>query len=168
MPTTVVQKVTQATDLDQLREILSEVLEKTCWRASLSYGDELTLHIGARIPYPQKSMAGKEKGAWILGTRGTAWIDHASGTLANSDEEPKILRQKIQVIEENTLTGIETSYPELALTVTFSNGLELRLFPGSKDDFNLPYWELFTPHQMILRVGPGAMWSYTSSGRFDS
>lgn len=40
------------TDLAPLRELTSGVIGETCWRANLSYGDELTLYIGARIPYP--------------------------------------------------------------------------------------------------------------------
>jgi len=37
------------------------------------------------------------------------------------------------------------------------------LIPDAEDDSNLPYWELFTPYQMLLKVGPGAIWSYVRS-----
>lgn len=164
MTANIVKNVTQATDLQQLSKITSEVLGKICWRANLSYGDELSLHIGARIPYSQKAMAGKEKGEWILGTRLTAWrIDCASETIATSSDEPQIIRQKVKAIENTTITTIETSYPNLALTVTFSNKCQLILIPETFDDSNLPYWELFAPYRMLLKVEPGAMWSYTRS-----
>lgn len=162
--TTLVQKVTQAADLDKLREITSGILGKTCWKVNLSYGDELTLHIGARLPYSQKSMAGQEKGAWILGTRGTAWrLDSPSETITGSEDDPEVSRQKIYVIEDTTVTTFETSYPNLALTVTFGNGYKLRLFPEAEEDFGLPYWELFTPDRLLLKVGVGAEWSYIRS-----
>ncbi len=164
MTTNIVQQVTKATDLEQLREITGGVLGETCWRASLSYGDELSLHMGARLPYSQKSMAGKEKGSWILGTRLTPWrLDSASEILATSEEDPEILKQKVHAIEGTTITMLETSYPELALSVTFSNGCKLMLIPDAEDDSNLPYWELFTPYQMLLKVGPGSIWSYVRS-----
>lgn len=164
MTTNLVQEVIKATDLDKLREIVSGVLEETCWRACLSYGDELSLHIGARIPYSHKSMAGKEKGAWILGTRGTAWkLVSSSETLVTSEDESEIVRQKVHTIEDTTIAAFETSYPNLALTVTFGNGCSLILIPDIEDNSDLPYWEMFTPYRMLLKVGPGAMWSYVRS-----
>jgi hypothetical protein len=44
----------------------------------------------------------------------------------------------------------------------FSNGYELILIPEIEDDSGLPYWEMFTPEAMVLKVGPNAMWSYNS------
>jgi hypothetical protein len=164
MTVNIVKQVTKATDLEQLREIANRVIGQPCWRASLSYGDELNLHIGARIPYSQKSLAGKEKGEWILGTRGTPWkLDSLSETLTISEDTPEVIKQKAHAIEGTTITSFETSYPELALTITFDNGCKLALMPSPEDDFDLPYWEMFTPHGMILKVGPSTMWSYTRS-----
>lgn len=159
-----VQEVTEATDLEQLREIISGVIGENCWRASLSYGDELSLHIGAKIPYSQKSMSGKEKGAWILGTRGTAWrLDSPSETLVTSEDGPEILRQKVHAIKDTHIAAFKVNYPDLALTVMFGNGCKLMVIPDAKDDSDLPYWELFTPYRMLLKVGPSAMWSYVRS-----
>lgn len=159
MTTNLVQQVRKPTDLEQLREITTKVIGEKCWRANLSYGDELSLHIGARIPYSQKSMTGKEKGAWILGTRGTAWkLYSLSETVVTSEDESETIRQKISAIEDNIIIALETSYPELGLVVTFGNGYKLRLFPSAEDDFDLPHWELFTPYGTVLKVGLGAMW----------
>ncbi len=164
MITNLVKNITQPSDLEQLIQIISGIIGEICWKASLSYGDELTLHIGARITYSQKSMAGKEKGAWILGTRATQWrIDGSSETLVSANDDPEIIRQKVNAIKDSTIAGIETEYCNLALTVTFSNGCKLILLPNSEDDVDLPYWEMFTPHQMVLKVGPGGRWSYISS-----
>ena len=109
-------------------------------------------------------MAGKEKGAWILGTRGTAWrLESAGITLVDSENEPEVIRQKVHAIENKKIIIFEPSYPCLALTLTFSNGYQLILVLGIEDSLNLPYWELFTPNQMLLKVGPGPMWSYIRS-----
>ena len=164
MKSNLVHEVTQSTDLEPLREITSGVIGEICWKVSLSYGDELSLHIGARIPYSQKSMSGKEKGAWILGTRLTAWrLDAPNETLATSVDAPEILRHKIQAIENTKITSLETRYPDLALAVKFNNGCKLILFPTVEDDSDLPYWEMFTPSRMVLKVGPGGIWSYIRS-----
>ena len=164
MTTNLVKNITQASDLEQLIPIISGVIGETCWKASLSYGDELTLHLGARIPYSQKSMVGKEKGSWILGTRATQWrLDSECETLVTSNDSPEIIRHKVVAIKDSTITVIETNYRNLALALTFSNGCKLILLPNNEDEVDLPYWEMFTPHHMVIKVGPGAMWSYTSS-----
>lgn len=163
MKTNLVQKVTTVKDLEGLKEITNEIIGELCWRASLSYGDELMLHIGSKIPYAQKSMVVREKGAWILGTRATAWrIESATCTLITSEENAEIAKQKVREIENTKITVFETNYPDLNLAVVFSNGCKLTLLPDT-EDFELPYWELFTPDKMLFKVGPDAIWSYQSA-----
>ncbi len=88
-------------------------------------------------------------------------IAFASSTLAQS-----------RIVPDNTLgadssivtPNVQGSREEITGgAVTFSNGCKLILLPNSEDDVDLPYWEIFTPDQMVLKVGPGAIWSYTSS-----
>lgn len=73
MTTNLIKQVKEATDLGELIKITNEIIGEICWRANLSYGSELNLHIGAKVSYSQKSMAGKLKGAWILGAQATSW-----------------------------------------------------------------------------------------------
>ena len=156
-----VTRVIKAADLDRLQELTNRAIAEVCWRASLSYGDELSLHIGKKIPYAQKSMSGKEKGEWILGTRATAWsLERARETIATSEEETASLRRKILVLENARIAALQTSYPELGLAVTFDNGCKLTVLPKPEEDTSLPYWELFAPSRMLLKVGPGAIWSW--------
>ncbi len=164
MTADLVQKVSQETDLDKLREITRGILGEPCWEARLSYGDEVRLHIGDKIPYLHKKLAGKYKGSWILGTRGTEWkLESPSGIITTSAEEPEVFKQKVKVVEGTTITAFESSYPDLVLTVGFSNGCKLLVFPDLADDFDLSYWELFTPHNMLLTLEPGGIWTYTRS-----
>ena len=112
----------------------------------------------------QKSMLGKEKRTWILDTRGTAWtLASPSKTIATSEDDSEILKQRIKDIEHSKITVLEINYPNLVLAVTFNNECNLLLLPKAKEDSDLPYWEIFTPSQMMLKVGPGALWSYTRS-----
>ena len=159
-----IQKVTKVADLDKLKEIISGTLGATCWRASLSYGDELRLHIGTRLPYSQQAMAEEERGSWMLGTRGSPWmLECLSETLTTSEDDPEMLKRKLHHVEGSTIVAFETSYPDLAATITFNNKCKLALLPSTEDDFGLPHWELFTPYMMLLKVGPGAVWSYVRS-----
>ncbi|MEC4886393.1 MAG: hypothetical protein SAL70_34500 [Scytonema sp. PMC 1070.18] len=111
-------------------------------------------------------MIGKERGAWILGTRATQWqIEESRETLITSNDEPEIIKQKIDVIKDSTITAIEINYRNLALWIAFNNGCKLSLQPNIEDDVELAYWEMFTPEQMVFKVGPGKMWFYSSSNK---
>jgi hypothetical protein len=164
MKTPILQKVEKPGDLDKLNEITKGILGEICWRISFSYGDELILDIGQHILYESKN-SWAEEGSWILGTRGTAWrIEAADKILTTSDEPPGVILQKTQNIANSSIIAFETAYPELSLTVIFGTGHNLLILPSTEDDeFNLSYWELFTPNKMILEVGPGALWTYKSA-----
>src|SRR5258706_3819823 len=104
MVTSVIQIVKSPADLDKLSDLIRGVVGQLCWGPRLSYGDELVLHIGARLPYNSKKLAGKEKGAWILGTLGTDWqIQNGANIVTASDETPELSSQKIQVIADTTV-----------------------------------------------------------------
>ncbi|MUG91464.1 hypothetical protein F7734_02760 [Scytonema sp. UIC 10036] len=167
MTTNLVKNISRPGDLEPLVEIISGLIGETCWKASLSYGDELTLHIGERIPYSQKAMRRKEKGAWILGTQATQWqIDSPSETIVTSSDDSEIIKQRLDTIANNAIAAVEINYQNLGLSITFNNKYKLILLPNNEDneeDIDLPYWEIFTPYQMVLKVGSGSKWSYTSS-----
>lgn len=147
-------------DLTELKQVIRSMIGKTCWSARLSYGDELTLDIGGKIPYKQKVMEGKYKGEWILGTRGSEWtLESASGIITSTAEPAEVFKKKVKVIEGTTITAVETNYPDLVLIVGFSNGYQLKVFPDLEDDFDLSCWELFTPNNRLVTMEPGGIWT---------
>ncbi|GAA6614660.1 hypothetical protein [Scytonema sp. NUACC26] len=162
-----VNNITELSNLEPFNQVISGLIGETCWQANLSYGDELILHFGKRIPYSQKSMIGKEKGAWILGTQATQWqIDSPSETIVTSEDDSEIIKQRLDTIENSAIAAVEVNYPNLALSIIFNNNYKLVLLPNNEDGeegIDLPYWEIFTPHHMVLKVGSGSTWSYTSS-----
>lgn len=158
--------MTEASDIGQLHAIANRVVGEICWKAALSYGDELTLHFGEQIPYLQPSMAGRKKGAWILGTRGTAWqLDQPVGTTINAEADLlSILKREVRQLEGSILQSLDIGYPVLSLSLNFSQGSQLTITPSIRDDeFDLPYWELFTPDCQVLKVGPKTSWSLISA-----
>jgi hypothetical protein len=169
MTTNLVKNITRPSDLEPITQVISGLIGEICWKASLSYGEELTLHIGERIPYSQKSMVGKEKGAWILGTQATQWqIDSPSPskTIVTSEDNSEIIKQQLDILENSTIAAVEVNYRNLGLSIVFNNKYKLILLPNNEDDeegIDLPYWEIFTPHHMVLKVGSGSTWSYTNS-----
>jgi hypothetical protein len=155
-----IQKITVDEDLSELKQIIRSIIGQICWSASLSYGDELTLDIGEKIPCKQKVMAGKYQGEWILGTRGSEWsLESPSGIITSTAEPAEVFEEKVKVIEGTTITDIDTNYPDLVLIVGFSNGYQLKVFPDLEDDFDLSYWELFTPNNRLVTLEPGGIWT---------
>lgn len=157
------QQMLTSSDLGVVHEIVDRLLGKICWQARFSYGDELTLHFGDRVSYAQPSMANLEKGSWILGTRGTHWqLSRAFNCIVNSDATPEIMRENVRQIEGLALTALDINYPSLGLVLIFGERLQLSVLTCLADDeYELPYWELFTPEQYVLKVGSRLTWSYT-------
>ena len=100
-----VQKVTNASDIKQVEALVRGILGETCWKAHLSYGGELRLEIGAKLPYLQTSMAGKERGTWMLGVRGSGWVlESPAETLVNSRDTLAVIEQRIHDVENAGIT----------------------------------------------------------------
>lgn len=165
-----IHQITDISGIDQLYAIANRVVGEKCWKAALSYGDELMLHFGEQIPYTHPSMVGKHKGSWILGTRGTAWqLNNPSDATATLDTEAAILdifKRELRQLEGNVLQSLKIGHPVLGLTLDFSQGIQLTITPPVRyDKFDLPYWELFTPDHQVLQVGTQSSWSLIQSDR---
>ncbi|WP_224409279.1 hypothetical protein [Oscillatoria salina] len=186
-----IQSIDSETDLKQLQEIVKNICGEICWEAKLSYGDELSLEIGDKIPYSHKLMKNKQKGSWTFGTRGSQWklysiyftLDFPANSqntvsllnsseisrkriselIVSSESELEIIKEKIKLVEGNEISKFELEYPSLVLKISFNNKYELQVFPDWEDDYDLPYWELFTPDNMLLQLGVGRSWSYQRS-----
>jgi len=142
MTTNSAQQTLTSSDLGAIHTIVDQLLGETCWQAKFSYGDELTLHFG---------------------TRGTNWqLSRASHCIVNSDATPETMRENVRQIEGLALTALDINYPSLGLILTFEEQLQLSVLPCLADDeYELPYWELFTPEHYVLKVGSRLTWSYT-------
>jgi hypothetical protein len=113
-------------------------------------------------------MSKLEKGAWMLGTRASAWeLDCPAGISVTTGETLDTIKRALGHFEETSITVFETRFPDLTLSMTFSNECKLTVFANKEDALDLPYWELFTPEQMLLRAGPGSVWSYVRADQLE-
>ncbi len=158
----ITKKIKKSEDLEDIKRILQGMIGEICWQTSVSYGEELDLHIGDKIPYEEKSMRGKLKGSWILGSRCTDWELKLGNKLIVNSQSDKII-DKISVIENQTITDINISYPELILSLKFSNQCEFSILPDLEDDSGVSCWELFAPNHKLLQIEPNYLWSYLPS-----
>ncbi|MGI0484691.1 hypothetical protein ACN4EK_04580 [Pantanalinema rosaneae CENA516] len=158
-----VRQIHTASDLDPLHELLGQAIGELCWKTSLNYHHEITLHFGEPIAYTCHTQLGKDHGSWILVTRGAVWqLERTGGTTVPGQTGLEDFSQMLTHLEGQSMTAIEITYPDLQVVIDWSNGDRLTLIPTS-DDNDLPDWELFTPEQRVLQVGPGVTWSYGQS-----
>lgn len=160
-----IHRISTVDDLIELLEIAKRLVSETCWEASFSYGDELGLHFGERIPYSHPKLSHKSHGSWVLDSRGTNWqLEAPTGILTTSEASREAMEAQVKKLEGSTVIDLEIGFPQLDLALSFSNQLCFRLLPVPEDDeCDLAYWELFTPDHYLLEVGPQMTWAYRSA-----
>ncbi|GFE68255.1 hypothetical protein [Chroococcus sp. FPU101] len=165
MKVNIIEKIKQDQYLELLRKIVSPIITLICWSVRISYGDEVKLHIGDKVPYSSKKLIYLEKGSWVFGTRGTDWkLLYQDQVITSSVLNVETFEQKIKVIEGSKISDFDIHYPSLVLTITFSNNYHLIILPDLEDDdSDVAYWELFTPEHMVIEVNPRFTWSYLPS-----
>jgi hypothetical protein len=156
-----IHEVRHASDVEKIEQLMQGIISEVCWGIHLSYGNELKLEIGARLPY--RVLKGKERGEWSLGARASQWFFYLSNEpLVTSRDSIELFKQKTPLMEGNPITAFSVEYPELGLEITFSNEMRLKISP-SWDSSELAHWELLAPNSMFLQVGPEATWRYHPS-----
>jgi hypothetical protein len=176
-------------DLLGLWSFLQQLVGKPFVFLRPTYGDELTLHLGARLP-PLSPKVTEPRGSYVLTLRGSDWwlLCGTKGKLTLSAHE-----QVAQPQAAPEVTGQELAkFPSIAagalvvqadpfsdpggggfgLLLTFSDGSTVLVRPstdeapepGGEALAGISDWELFTPYARYLRVGPGPQWAYEPSG----
>jgi len=174
-------------DREEIRSLLNRLVGKPFLFFKVSYGDELTIHLGELVPYLSPKMKDHKKGAYIVALRASAWVLEsglepgllytsgdrltlrASSRVTTLDweeiESRPIIRPRAIVID----IIFEATPAELILGLRFSDGSILMILPDRsadpKDDGEEPLtdWEVFMPRHRVLKAGPGPFWSYTDS-----
>jgi hypothetical protein len=152
------------------------------------YGGELTMHLGTPVIVqpPSPKLKPKTRGTYVLTFRGSAWSlvsgPKASLTMTWPFPSPEAVAGRpieLKELEKSSpvLPGAPVLWavPGLApagfgILLSFADGSRLALMPDptpeALEDEELPPiadWELFTPHGMYLKVGPGPKWGYLPS-----
>ncbi len=150
-------------DVDSLAQMIRPVEGHYCASAAISYGGELVVDFGDQPPSPHKGEHFRHP--WVLGTSGSDWtIAVAGDTIASSAEYEMNLSlgEKVHLLDGRRLISIALA-PSLDLVLRFDGSAEVRTRraasePGDPPD--VPDWEMFLPHGMVLRIGPGDRWWY--------
>ena len=122
--------IVNSRDLQALTQLACKLIGETCWRVNFSYGDELMLHFGERVPYSQASMSGQEKGAWILGTRVSHWqVNSAGSIVADSETDSRDLIDLVRVLIGKRVLNVKIDEATMQLSIEFTDSLSLLLLP---------------------------------------
>lgn len=151
-------------DLEALQQKIKPILLKPCWKVDLSYGKELRLEIGGKVPYTHPAFQGEYKGEWQFGSRGTDWkLVKDYRTIVTSALEEEEILSKTKILEGTKITDFEIGYPGLVLTIEFNHEYQLYQLIVTPDLTDTEYqdvacWELFAPGHRLFEVYPNYTW----------
>jgi hypothetical protein len=153
-----------------------------------SYGEELTLHLGAQVEPRSAKLQRRARGSCVLTFRASVWTlvsepQHSFVFADTGIDLPSNLARRLELNELEEHAPIEAGSPVvratpflteetggfgLLLSFADESRLMIRPVPATFEDQEnaLPEiadWELFTPFGRYLRVGPGRQWEYLRS-----
>ena len=172
---------TKSSDPIPLQAYLQQLAGEPFLHLRFSYGDELALHFGKAREYDSPRMKHRVKGSYILGMRASNWhLKSLSpsvlviGTAENDATTGSVTKEQLEAADFIRPGSIIVSATVRTMTSSIAGGFGLSLLLSDGSVFlvtpeaipsDLADWELFTPYERFLRVGPGLEWSYLSTQR---
>jgi len=181
-------------DFALMRGLARQLIGEPVLFGAISYPRELTIHFGSPVEFRGPKGKVLTEGTYVLGTVGSAWnvksapqgrqvvdmsrLPRPVGAMppypAISDGDFKQFLKKLSgtTVRDVDIYNHKDGY---SLQVFFSDGSLVEVIPTSDHfaevDVNDPFpvpppdWELFTPYNHYLRVGPGFEWRYAPSDK---
>lgn len=179
------QVVEESSDGERLERLVRELLVGQPFLfPQFGFGDEVTLHFGAQGEFGHPLLKGLPRGAFSLGICASSWRfespveEFCDGYILN-DADPDAAAKRFEEWSA-AFAGLEVSDLRLlhrpqSMLLRISLAGDGRT-PGfilvtprsdaADDEHPIPDWELFTPYERLLSVGPGPRWSYTVAKPF--
>ena len=183
--------VESASGHDRLRMYLQQLVGQPFLLLRFSYGDELTVHLGEPRQYRSPKMSDSKKGSYIVAARASSWflktgspprvmaglsrpipfrskdLVHLTPVQAEKSESLKI-GARVLCAEVFAFSEGRDTADAFGLAVLLEEGASLLILPSATSRrgtqlADVADWEVFTPHERYLRVGPGLRWSYLPS-----
>ncbi len=175
-------------DFATLRAIARQLVGERLLFARRGYPDVLKLHFGNSDSSPGVRGRTLPRGSYVLSSVASAWSfkisrlgatiesDGASGSLAPVGVGSPLSHERLDELLASAggsvvqSIEVESTAFGYSLQAVLSDGSVFRVLPTvdgecPAEELPIPDWELFTPHQRVLRVGPGPKWSYLPSDR---
>lgn len=152
--------VSASADLESLRSLLRGAAGPVV-SARPTYGGEVELAFGPS----SRDLFGAERPAWLLGTQASPWrLTDAGGEAILSSVHEEGPQRLAELVRSRVVRSVDLRQDGFDLGITFDDGSAF--FLEAKTDLDAiaspfpepPYWELFTPRQTVVAVGPGPGW----------
>ncbi|HQU43030.1 MAG TPA: hypothetical protein PK867_09465 [Pirellulales bacterium] len=182
----------KSTDVTALRAYLQQLVGEPFLHVRFSYGDELTLHFGEPQKPKLKKLAHLTEGSYVVTARASSWyFKTANGiavTMAASAadaclpdgfvplsteqiERGQLAQPGVRVIAADaSVVRSGATESGFACSLLLADGSSILIVPEPSGDVNggggaddVADWEVFTPYDRYLRVGPGLGWAYLPS-----
>lgn len=143
------------TDVRRIEEIVRSAFGRPAWDVSLGWGSFITMSFGE--PRADELLHGD----WYLWVAMAAWRLESDTEVVVASEFPRpYIGRAIKILEGRSLDGVTVRPPSLETTLRFGH-LRLHLFPMyAETQRALGDWMLWTPGDLVLTVGEGAVWRY--------
>jgi hypothetical protein len=145
-------------NLNSLIEVNERLIGQRSWGVSLGIGSFLTVNFGS----PTKPIRESKTvlGEWYLWVRHSAWrILNNRYPVIGSEDSREILKTEVPMLNNLVLSEIVITPTSFDTDFVFEGRITLQLFPVIyKDEYT--HWELYTPDNKVLTLGPGLSWSY--------
>jgi hypothetical protein len=181
----------QSSDHLGLRAYLQQLVGQPFLSFRFSYGDELTLHFGEPRKYTTPTLTHLTKGSYIIGARASSWflttrspptviIGTAQPVSSRTNHIRPLTKEQVEtseLVESGTrIVAVDAVTLGTAKRSAYGFGLSLLLADGSSilllpppmlkrilRSQQIADWEIFTPYDRYLSVGPGLRWCYLAS-----
>jgi hypothetical protein len=173
-------------DFGLLIDLTRQIIGEQVLFGRMAYPDEMTLHFGSALIFKGPRGVTLTEGTYVLGAVASAWQVKSANQgvfllgngwpshkvrIATAAESDRILKSVSgSFVRDVSIFQMFFGY---SLRITLSDGSFIEIQPSPDDfserhideDFPIspPDWELFTPYNHCLQVGPGTQWSYLPS-----
>jgi hypothetical protein len=121
-----------------LQKRVDGFIGKTWAAVRMSYGGEIRIDIGELT----RNRRGKQKGEWILGTRGSPWtLERQGSRLCCGGEEERIWVDSLHVVQGRVIRAVRVMVPGPDLTIEIEDGYRFAILPSREPEWVA--WELF-------------------------
>jgi len=149
-------------DVNEIKAIVSPILGKSAWDASLGFGSFITVEFG--LPIKPTENAKYLRGEWHLWVKHAFWrLEENNRVLVGSEDDRKTLGEKLKAINGLNLEVFDINPVTYETVFLFGGRVKLSVIPTSYLQNEYEYWTLYTPQRKVLLAGPGMEFRYEDS-----
>lgn len=153
-------------DIQAIKQIIEPIYGEKAWGVSRIFGSYIHCHFGKPTRGSDWGNEVSMHGKWWLCVGDCGWrLQTDNELLTAKNDHHEFMDPALERLHGKFITSIDIERPSMLTTITFNEGLLLRLFPirAEREYDDEDFWMLFTPDKHVLTIGPGTQWQYGRS-----